>query len=923
MFKRGRTSSGFALTTAMVVLLIFCQSPLTGHERNHGALNVDKGAFQDFPAMCTSDSGEALVAYVDRPTDAAPRLIVAVDHHGELEPVFTMADRSLTAFGTPSLVAAKDGCLLVFSAEVKGVWSVGYLSVDHGKAVGKPVYLKLEDAVNVRPAVAVSGDTFCIVWESNAKNKRQIFGCLVRNGKASSPVALSPDGVPAYNPAVTASGTGNQFFVAWDSYLEENSDIYGRQYANGKRGKVERLSNDPRIERYVSLTTAPDGKVWLAWEACTTKELGINNYVDQQIVVAQRTENGLKMPQDLFGKSGPQASKKICRRPVILVDSSGRLHLSFRNNKGEYEGKPNRHSFWTGEFWTYSGTTWHGPHKHDKEWGWWRPIPLDMSSENTLLAAIQEGIGKSHLFTKTSASSISLAQFTIDAALKEAATVPLVMPRTTFSLDPYLKKFSLRLPRQRATHNGKQLNLYWGDLHEHTAMSQCARTLNPPAIGLLANQRDIDQLDFTALTDHGYNHCDRSWAYSRELVRTISDPGFIALLGIEWTSAAYGHHNLIFEDTKVKEVYHKSFGQLAPVELYDYIEKNEATSDFISLPHGLSDHNRGKRWQTDWSQVHEVHQPLVEIFQARESFEHSGAPRESRQTKGGPEGFSYQDALEHEVIIGVSASPDHGGTMGRTGVWAPSLTSENLFEAFHNRHTFGTSGAKISLLFRSENHFMGDKVQRVPSKKPISFNLQVNAGAPIKRIVIFRDKKIVHEITAPGDKVDTKWVDNDVPVEERVWYYARVEREDGELAWSSPIWFLSAKQMQNSPTHSTAKPKAEIFKAIDACCPHDTDSKKANDKKKPGKKSDEENGKGKGSAKKVSQRSGRPNLKVIIDAARASDSKAVKEAFKSFVKARDSVKDKQGKERSQITGPAVSNMIQALDKADPNWEKNP
>ncbi|MGB0414824.1 MAG: hypothetical protein ACPGJU_10315, partial [Coraliomargarita sp.] len=65
-----------------------------------------------------------------------------------------------------------------------------------------------------------------------------------------------------------------------------------------------------------------------------------------------------------------------------------------------------------------------------------------------------------------------------------------------------------------------------------------------------------------------------------------------------------------------------------------------------------------------------------------------------------------------------------------------------------------------------------------------------------------------------------------VPVDERLWYYVRVEREDGELAWSSPIWFLSAAQMNQPPTHSTAEPKAEIFKAIDACCPHDSAQQK-------------------------------------------------------------------------------------------------
>jgi len=771
--------------------------------------------------MCVGADGEPLVAYVDRPAEGAPRLIVAAHHHdGELEPVATVAGNAITAFDTPALAAAGEGCLLVFSAEIKGIWKLGYLFVAADKPAGKPVYLDLEGTVNVRPSVARSGDTFCLVWESNAGLTRQVYASLLSKGKAGSPVALSPAGIPSGRPAVTGASGKKGFFVAWDAFAEENSDIYGRAYAGGKWQKVERLSNDPRIERNASVAAAPDGKVWLAWEVNDLKTAGnghllVNRYEQQRIAIAERSEDGLSMPVGLFGENGPQAGDKICKRPVITIDDAERLHVSFRRTATTYKGKQIKVGpFWEAEIWTLAGDKWFGPIPHGREWGWWRPAPLAVEGPATLLVTLQEGIGKSGGLSQSSASRVILEELEIPAPAEQVETTPLLMPQTDFDLSAYVAQYSLRLPRQTVTHDGEKLTLYWGDMHEHTAMSQCQRALNPPARDLFLNQRDVDQLDFTALTDHGYNHCSRSWAYTREQVRACLDPGrFISLLGIEWTSESSGHHNLIFEDTSVATVYHRDYQRKAPVALYEHISETES-SDFIGIPHGLSDCGRLYR-QTDWSEVHEIHQPIAEVFQARQSYEHKGCPRESGTARGRPwlsEGFYLQDAWKDEVIIGTSASPDHGGTQGRTGVWAPDLSPDSLFDAFRKRHTFGTSGAKIALYFASGKHLMGDKVARRPSDKPISFDLKVVTGSPVGKVVIFRNNEVVHEIAGQGSAMAVNWTDPEPPAVNRLWYYVRVERADEELAWSSPIWFLSPEEMKRPPTHTLARPKSVIIK---------------------------------------------------------------------------------------------------------------
>jgi hypothetical protein len=98
----------------------------------------------------------------------------------------------------------------------------------------------------------------------------------------------------------------------------------------------------------------------------------------------------------------------------------------------------------------------------------------------------------------------------------------------------------------------------------------------------------------------------------------------------------------------------------------------------------------------------------------------------------------------------------------------------------------------------------------VPSSRAVVgyFNI---TGSPIEKVVIFRNNEVVHEIAGQGNSLELSWTDTNPPAEERLWYYVRVERVDQELAWSSPIWFLSPEAMSHPPSHTLARPKAEIL----------------------------------------------------------------------------------------------------------------
>jgi hypothetical protein len=246
----------------------------------------------------------------------------------------------------------------------------------------------------------------------------------------------------------------------------------------------------------------------------------------------------------------------------------------------------------------------------------------------------------------------------------------------------------------------------------------------------------------------------------------------------------YGHRNLIFLDPYHARFYDSFDGDISPAELWKELEGHE----FICIPHQLADwKGKGKgNPPTDWNYVDEKLQPVAEIFQARQSYEYLNCPRQS--PTGAPYKGNYlQDAWARGIIIGVIASPDHGGGSGKVGVWTGELTRDSIFEAVRARHTFGTSGAKMSLFFGAGMAMMGDRVKR--RQGPIKFRIKALALRDIDEMVIFRNNKIIHRIEPKRKEFDLSWMDMEPPAAELLWYYARIHAEDEELAWSSPIWF--------------------------------------------------------------------------------------------------------------------------------------
>jgi hypothetical protein len=117
---------------------------------------------------------------------------------------------------------------------------------------------------------------------------------------------------------------------------------------------------------------------------------------------------------------------------------------------------------------------------------------------------------------------------------------------------------------------------------------------------------------------------------------------------------------------------------------------------------------------------------------------------------------------------------------------ATGLTRKEVFEAWRARRTYATSGKRILLSFKVNDHWMGEDIA-LASDDARRLVVNVTGTAPIQSIDVVKNNEDVHTWERPTNGVDVVW-DDASEAKTGDYYYVRVTQEDGEMAWSSPVW---------------------------------------------------------------------------------------------------------------------------------------
>ena len=335
-------------------------------------------------------------------------------------------------------------------------------------------------------------------------------------------------------------------------------------------------------------------------------------------------------------------------------------------------------------------------------------------------------------------------------------------------------------------------HLYWGDIHGHSGL--CDGTGTPDNYYQYA--RDVAGLDISVLTSHDahglipLDEDEETWNLIRNKTDFYYRPGeFVTFLGYEWTNWTYGHQHILFLNSEEGQVFSfRDPKSSTPDKLWECLKGKEA----ITIPH----HVGGGPIPCDWDFYNSDFQPLTEICSVHGNCEFFGCPKGIYNPK---EKHFVQDALARGYKLGIIASGDsHNGHPGRRdlgaimggimGVYAEALDRTSIWKAFKTRRVYATSGARIILDFHVNGHTMGEVLYYNKENAVRDISGEVIGTDVIQEIVIVKNGFNLYSVKGTGIKNSIHYLDKTM-IKAGDYYYLRVIQEDGEIAWSSPLWF--------------------------------------------------------------------------------------------------------------------------------------
>jgi hypothetical protein len=168
---------------------------------------------------------------------------------------------------------------------------------------------------------------------------------------------------------------------------------------------------------------------------------------------------------------------------------------------------------------------------------------------------------------------------------------------------------------------------------------------------------------------------------------------------------------------------------------------------------------------------------------------------------GSGDGHDGHPGLSHlDPKSGYRLSPGGRERVGRGGLAAvrcEALTRLSVLESLRARESYATSGPRILLETRIGELVNPTRIVASELAAGSEYALEISGTAPIQRVVIVRGRSTESGIDVETDVVALREQGDllDLQVSSLIgelprgsWVYARIEQEDGALAWSSPVF---------------------------------------------------------------------------------------------------------------------------------------
>ena len=654
---------------------------------------------------------------------------------------------------------------------------------ESGDRFAPPVTLTAGPAPNLNPeAVLHSDGRVWVAWEGDVAegeggraNRDVLVAALDEELALGAPVRVGAGRASDLDACIASAGP--LLWVAWTGYGTRDYDVFVRSLdpASGELTAPINVSADGGADDlHPALVAAPTGDAWVAWDRVAIPDRGTSVPADARfrapaepphVTVCCACVRGGRVllpasttPGVADGAiAGAPSLSTGGGQPRLALDRDGRLWVAYRylfrvpRTKSRY-GFPLLVQ-------QLGPSGWSDPFEVEESAGMPEAAAILADGAGVLLAWQADG-----RTVMTRRERIELPRKLVDplrrrgvefsrwngvAALGVArASAADGAPRG----DPPLVERPLRLDpphfhpagdrlddpyvrgerHYEVARGGERWSVFWGDLHRHSSISRCSIGLEPTPEDRWASGRDVHLCDFMALTDHTGAIDPLMWWHLDKLGWLYQTSTFCTLLGWEWSTPDWGHHNVILR------------GRMAPMVsenvAVDVLFRSLPLGDCVTIPH----HPSEAAFPNDFAVVDDRFTRLIEVYQAcRGNYEFDGCFKQA--PRAGALGRFAQDALMQGHKFGIIASTDHGFGQAYACVLATKLDRASVFEALHARRTYGATTKGMFVDFRVGDAVMGEELapERAPPAVPsLRIALTALGGAELADVVVFKDGRV-------------------------------------------------------------------------------------------------------------------------------------------------------------------------------------
>ncbi|MBN2572391.1 MAG: hypothetical protein JXA68_09710 [Ignavibacteriales bacterium] len=727
-------------------------------------IKITDNAFCEYPDICQDEANNFWITYTELTKEGEVIILVQLKDTSIIRTY--QISKSCGFEFRPRLYCDKGNKIwIVWAAKRNNNWDIYSRYLSNGK-LSAEFRITQNTSVDINPVITGDGnENIFIAWETNRSGNFDIYFTKISDDKIYDEFAITTSDDMELRPSIICNES--EIYVSWDKQHLSSYQIMLRIF-NGNIWESEKyISSDIGFNMSSSLALNNKNELYISYHSNLQpdKHIGLTpwvylvKYADEDIV-----ENHVLAESGDWIKNGEEQGFEF---PTILFDSDNILWLFGRPSQGFYAQlfSDNKKS----EIFKFDVPGWGGRGLY--------VCPL--LGNDGIIYAVRRDINRIYL------SKLDIKNYHLDWKQTE---------RLVFDKDIY-EEFTYDRPIiDSPTYKMKEdYKVFFGDIHQHSAISDGMGTIDQ----CYTRSKYVFGYDFASLTDHewfvGNLIIPSEWEWIKIIGQEFNQDGeFVVIPAFEWTTGrlpkGFGHKNVYFDNWNMPIFSMKIDAKNTKI-LFDSLRQY----DGIAIPHHIG-------WTgTDWENHDSRIQPIIEIVSAHGAFEYLG--NEPITHRGGILGNFIQDGLTKGLHFGFTGSSDGHGlrwhhgicrkenewTTGLTGLISDELSLSKIYEALKNRQVYATSGTPIIIKFSINNYQMGEEIST--NDKP-EIRIDVIGTNRIKYVTLIRDNEeilFLGKDRLEGYQVTATFIDELIKPGTH-YYYCRVIQEDGEMAWSSPIW---------------------------------------------------------------------------------------------------------------------------------------